>query len=152
MKRFKFRLEAVEKVRKRNEEDAIRALAEARRRLSDLVAKGEGLQAGLQASLERRERLGEQPTSAAAFVIEDDFIAGNKLRIAQLAIQVQKARKAVEKATRFFLHARRQLHVITTLREREQEAFRREQQKLEQKRVDEMVTMRSARMGQEESA
>jgi flagellar export protein FliJ len=152
MKRFKFRLETVEKVRKRNEEEAMSALVEARRRLSELVAKGEALQSGLEQALVRREQLGSRPTGAGAFLVEDDFIAGNKLRIAQLAIQVQKAQRAVEKAQRFFLHARRQLHVIVTLREREYEAFKKEQQRLEQKRVDEMVTMRSGRMQQEESA
>lgn len=145
MKRFKFRLEAVEKVRKRTEEEAMRVLADARKRLMDLISQGEAQKTALDSALLRREKLGESPTTPATFLVEDDFIAGTKFRIAQIAQQVLKAQKGVEKATRFFLHARKQLHVITTLREREFETFKKEQQRLEQKRVDEMVVMRAGR-------
>jgi flagellar export protein FliJ len=151
MKRFKFRLEAVEKVRKKNEEDAMRVLSDARRRLSDLVARGEEQQQALQSALNRREKLGLSPTAPAEYHTEEDFIVGTKFRIAQIAQQILKAQKGVEKATRFFIHARRQLHVITTLREREHEAFRKEQQRREQKSIDEMVVMRSNRERMEEA-
>lgn len=123
----------------------MRVLADARRRLMDLVAHGESQKIALEAALLRREKLGETPIGPASFLMEDDFIVGTKFRIAQIAQQVIKAQKGVEKATRFFLHARKQLHVITTLREREFEIFKKEQQRLEQKRVDEMVVMRAGR-------
>ncbi|MFN7685940.1 MAG: flagellar export protein FliJ [Oligoflexia bacterium] len=145
MKRFKFRLEAVQKIRKRNEEEAMRVLADARHRLSELLKHGESLQRAVEAALIRKESLGAEPVSGAAFKIEEDFIAGSKLRIAQLAIRVSKAQRAVEKAMRFFIHARRQLHVIETLREREFEAFKRQVQKREQKEMDDLVTMRAGR-------
>lgn len=144
MKRFKFRLEAVEKVRKRGEEEALRVLGDARRRLQEVIEQGEALKKALDASLERRELLGKNPVSAAEFAIEEGFISGTKLRIANLTHAFAKAQRGVEKATRFYLHARRQLHVITTLREREHEAFRKDQLKREQKAIDEMVVMRAA--------
>lgn len=152
MKRFKFRLEAVEKVRKRNEEDAMRVLADARRRLSELVTQGEKLTTALDAAAARKEDLGRNTVNSAQFAIEEDFIAGTKLRIAQLAPAVSRAKNGVEKATRFFLHARRQLHVITRLRERDLEAFNREQSKREQKEIDEMVVMRANRTAVEDTA
>ena len=151
MKRFKFRLEAVEKVRKRNEEDAMRVLADARRRLGELVAQGEKLTHALDVAAARKQELGRNSSNSSQFAIEEDFIAGTKLRIAQLAPAVARAQKGVEKATRFFLHARRQLHVISTLRERELEAFKREQSKREQKEIDDMVVMRANRNAVEEA-
>ena len=143
MKRFKFRLEAVEKVRKRNEEEAMRVLADARRRLGELLSQGEKLTSALDAAAARKQALTKNISNSAQFAIEEDFIAGTKLRIAQLAQSVSRAQRGVEKATRFFLHARRQLHVITTLKERELDAFKREQSKREQKEIDDMVVMRA---------
>jgi len=129
----------------------MRVLADARRRLGELVAQGEKLTTALDAAAARKQELGRNSSNSSQFAIEEDFIAGTKLRIAQLAPAVARAQKGVEKATRFFLHARRQLHVITTLRERDGEAFNREQAKREQKEIDDMVVMRANRAAVEEA-
>ncbi len=145
MKRFKFRLEAVETIRKRREEDALLELSRAKSELQSILDRKAALESDLSDALSRRESLGITPVGADAFAMEEAFISGLKRRIRQAEQHAQRAARFVERATRIFLHARRDLHVIETLREREQEEFRREQGRMEMKEADELSSLRAAR-------
>jgi len=139
-------LEAVEKLRKRKEDDALTALGEARRVLKSITDEKERLHNDLQNSLIRREKLGSIPTTPEAFQMEELFISGTRLRINRTVVQEHRATRAVERATRVYLHAKREVMVMETLREREFEEFKREVALKERKEQDDLAIMRAGRL------
>lgn len=151
MKKFKFRFEAVEKVRKSREQDTLRALAKAQDVLRMEKNKKEKLKSELEKSLMRRERLGMDPVGPSAFKTEEDFILGAKQRILQNEQAILRATKSVEKAMKNYLSARRLTRMMEVLREKALAAYRDEQRKIEQKRLDDLYTMRF-RLQQKECA
>lgn len=150
MRRFRFRFESVEKYRKNIENDALRALAETQRALQAKKQHKDSLFRALGDALARRETLASQSVSCAHFQIEDDFIAGTKVRIVQADQAIKKAMKVVERAMQAYLHARRQTRMMEVLREKELEKFKLELAKQEQKRLDDLYIMRAA-MAKEEA-
>ncbi len=150
MRKFRFRLEVVLKLRKSREESALRALADAQRRHQEELGRKRELLAALDGSLARREGYGARATDIAAFRTEQDFINGTKQRIIQAEQAIVRAMRGVEKALRTYLAARRQTRAMEVLHDNEYAEFRKEQAKLEQKRLDDLALMR-ARL-KEESA
>jgi flagellar export protein FliJ len=144
MKRFKFRFEAVEKVRKTREKESLRALGAAQRELLAARARKDSLVSALQGSLLRRERLGQEAVSPTAYVLETDFIQGTKARIIQSEQGITRAQRGVEKAMRVYLLALRQLRAIENLREKMFAEFKRAKAKKEQKESDDLTLMRQA--------
>lgn len=145
-KKFRFRFESVEKVRKLREDEALRALAAAQRAFQDAVSRRARLGERLRLSLERRESLGGasgQAIATAPFRLENDFIAGTKQRIIQAEQGILRARRGVEKALKVYLNARRQTKVIETLREKDYAEYRKAMAKKEQKDLDDLYVMRA---------
>lgn len=145
MRRFRFRFEAVERVRRARESEALRALAEAQGRYQEALSHKKNLVGQLSDALARRELLGSEPTRVMAFLTENDFISGTKQRIIQSDQAIVRATRGVEKALRSYLAAKRQLRVIETLRERHFSDFKRELAKREQKVLDDIYTTRAGR-------
>lgn len=143
MKRFKFRFESVEKVRKMREDEALAALGAAQRKLQGEINAKNSLLATLADALLRRENLGREGTSIQAFRTEDAYIQGTKQRIIQADQAILRATRIVEKAMQRYLGARRNKRMIETLRERDQEEFRKAKAKWEQKQSDDMAVMRA---------
>lgn len=125
------------------EDAALRALGEAQRVFQSAVARKQAFSRELENALIRRERLGEQPIGAQAFLLENDFISGTKQRIIQSEQAIFRASKGVEKALRNYLHARRQTRAIEVLREKHFAEFKKELAKQEQKRVEDLYVMRA---------
>src|SRR5262245_46098109 len=119
MRKFRFRFETVLKARKTKEEDALRALGAAQRAYQEELSRKAALLKRLEESLIRRERLGIEPVGAVDFQLEQDFIVGTKQRLIKQDQAIFRASKAVEKALRAFLHARRQTTMMETLREKD---------------------------------
>ncbi len=142
MKKFRFKLASVEKVRRTREEEALRLLAQAQNEYQKLLRVKESMLEAIQISLLRREELGREPIPSVAFQIENEFIAGTKLRAAHLDQKIFKAQKNIEKAMRNYLLARRQTRMIEVLREREYEKFKIEVKRKETKLLDELSMMR----------
>jgi flagellar FliJ protein len=143
MRRFRFRFSAVERVRKIREDEALRAFGLAQQVLGSAQARKEHLQAELADAMLRRERLGiTLAVPASLFALETDYIMGHRQRLVQQEQAITRARRGVEKALRAYLLARRQTRVIERLRERDQEEFRRELSKREQKVLDDQTSMR----------
>src|SRR4051812_45012657 len=119
MAKFIFRFETVLKVRKSREDETMRALGVAQRaHQANLSRKGE-LFAELERSLIRRENLAERPTSIEAFLLEQSHIDGTKQRIVQCEQAIMRSNKAVEKALRAFIAARKQTRMMETLKEKD---------------------------------
>jgi flagellar export protein FliJ len=149
MKRFRFKFEAVERVRRIREEEALRALAQAQRQYQLALDHKANLQNELENALIRRESLGQQAVSVIAFHTEQDFINGTKQRIIQAEHMISRAARQVEKMLRTYLHTRKQLKTIEMLREKAFSEYKAERQKYEQKQLDDLNIMR-ARFGGEE--
>ena len=150
-KRFKFRFEAVERVRRSQEDEALRLLAQAQRVFQAALDHKAGLLERLRLSLERRETLGEagkEAVPATPFRLENAFIAGTKQRIIQADQAILRARRGVEKALRGFLHARRQTRIVESIREKDFAEYRKALQQREQKELDDLYVMR-ARMSRD---
>jgi flagellar FliJ protein len=76
-------------------------------------------------------------------MLESDFIAGQKIRIVQAEVAIQRSKRAVEKALRNYLHAKRQTRVIEMIREKRFAEYKLERAKHLQKEMDDVSTMRN---------
>jgi flagellar export protein FliJ len=146
MRKFLFRFATVLRARKAREEECLRALGQAQQQFQLELERKRALQGALADSLLRREQLGsDAPASPLEFRMEHDFITGTKQRLIQQEQAIVRATRAVEKALRAYLMARRQTKMIETLRDREYAEHRKREQKREQREMDELTVMRSAR-------
>jgi flagellar export protein FliJ len=151
MKKFRFRFETLERVRRSRENDALRVLGEAQRRFQQERLRKENLVNELNRSLERREELGAVLRAPVEFQLETEYISGTKQRIIQADQAILRASRGVEKALRAYLTARRATKALELLREKDYAAFRKALAKQEQKDLDDLYVMRS-RMNKENVA
>ncbi len=142
-KRFRFRLQAVENVRKQRENEQLRLLALAQRKYQEALQHRAILQNTLDESLVRREKLGENSTPILVFQIENENITGLKQNITKADLAILRTRKGVEKALREFLNARRQTRAIEILREKDFAEFKTMLKKKEQKELEDLYVMRA---------
>lgn len=148
MKKFNFRFEAVEKVRKSHEDTALRALGAAQQELLLATSNQDLLKSKLNFALLRREKLANQLTKVLSFKIEEDFITGTKQRIIQAQQAILRAKRKVEKALSHYLKMRRQTRMMEVLREKAYADYKNESSRQEQKALDDLYIMR-ARMPKE---
>jgi flagellar export protein FliJ len=144
MRRFKFRFEAVEKVRRNREQQVLRLLGGAQRDLDAAKTRKIRLEQKLEEALKARELLGRTPVSAHEFALAEQFIRGTHQRIGQAEQGILRAQRALEKATRVYLLARRQLKAIETLREKHLVEWKRARAKKEQSVLEDLITTRTA--------
>ncbi|MCM2277237.1 MAG: flagellar export protein FliJ [Oligoflexia bacterium] len=143
MRKFRFKLETVLKQRKTREEDCLRALGAAQRAYQEQLNRRARLLEDLAVAHRRRESLGREPVGAVAFKLEDDFIVGTQQRIVQQEQAIFRASKAVAKALRGYLDARKASRMLELLREKEYAEYRKARAKWEQKQLDDLVVMRA---------
>ncbi len=147
MKKFRFKFDSVLKVRKSEEESALRALGAAQRAHQEELRKKEKVAKDLSNALLRRENLGTEstrtPIDILPFRMENEFITGLKQRLIQADHAIMRASRGVEKALRAFLIARRKTRMMETLYERDLAEFRRERAKYEQHQLDDLNIMRA---------
>lgn len=141
-KKFRFRLEAVEKVRRAKEQEALRALAHAQAKFQEALRAKQALIDETNLALRRRDALAATPRTILAYQLENEFIVGNKQRMVQADQAIFRARKFVEKALRDVIVAKRALRAIEMLREKAFEEFKLEVRKAEQKRMEDLYASR----------
>lgn len=141
-RKFKFRLEAVERVRRAKEQDALRALAYAQARYQETLQIKHRLMVETETALARREALAKTAQPVLSYQLENEFITGNKQRILQSDQAITRARKFVEKALREVITAKRALKGIELLREKAFLEFKTALRKKEQKDLEEIYTSR----------
>lgn len=147
MKKFHFRLEAVERHRKLQEQDKQVALA----RNLEKMRKTEGrlLDVDMKEVQARREfaSLGSpgrhDKVNASDFWLLDQFIRGQKVRRLDLKQQLQIDEQSVSNAYREFLHARQQKKIMEKLREKKMMQFKEEARKHDSRAQDEQYVMRA---------
>jgi flagellar export protein FliJ len=141
-KKFRFRLEAVEKVRRAKEQETLRALAHAQAKYRDTLLAKQALMEETNVALARRDSLAATSQTIVAYQLETEFIVGNKQRMIQSDQAIFRARKFVEKALRETLIAKRALRAIEMLREKAYAEFKIEVRKKEQKELEDLYTSR----------
>ncbi len=142
MSRFTFRFEALLKVRKIRQDEALASLGAAQRAHQEALVHKQSLVDALSAALLRREKLGEEPVGIQAFHLEQDFIGGTKARIIRAEQGIVRTTRGVEKALRAYLFARKQARMIEVLEERARKQFKEERAVKERKELDELMIMR----------
>lgn len=141
-KKFRFRLEAVEKVRRAKEQEMLRALASAQAKYQEMLDAKQELMNETDAALLRRDSLAEKSQPVLAYQLETEFIVGNKQRMIAADHAIFRARKFVEKALREVIAAKRAVKAIETLREKAFLEFKTEVRKKEQKDLEELYVSR----------
>jgi len=142
MRKFHFRFEAVEKLRKNQEQRALQEFAASQREYFACVRAKENLLNELENALVTREKLADNWTSASLYQLQDSYIFGVKRSIGRSEQAIIKAHKKLQKAMKTFLDARRNLKKIEHLKEKDLLNYKQERTKYEQKRLDELTTMR----------
>jgi flagellar protein FliJ len=139
MKRFKFKFSVLLDTRKKVENLALSVYSDKQRLYRFELIKKAKLVSELQAALTRRESLGSQPVTAAAFKSEQEFIEGLKQKIIQADHAIFKSNREVEKSFRRYLDAKKKTRTIELIYEKDHAAFKKALLKKLQKDLDEMI-------------
>jgi flagellar export protein FliJ len=141
-KRFRFRLEAVEQVRKAKEQEALRALSHAQAKYQAALKEKRDLLDETDRAFSRRDQLTQTAQPVLAYQIENEFIVGNAQRMIQVDQAIFRARKFVEKALREVIVAKRAVRALELLREKAYAEFKTALRKREQKELEEIYVSR----------
>ena len=141
-KKFRFRLEAVEKVRRAKEQETLRVLAAAQIKYQEALNHKQRLMEETHAALLRRENLATTSQPVLAYQLENEFINGNKMRILQADQAIFRVRKTVEKALKEVILAKRAVKALEKLREKAYAEYKTEVRKYEQKQTEELYVSR----------
>jgi flagellar FliJ protein len=145
MKKFQFRLEAVERHRKLQEQEKQVLLA---RKLEAMRAtEGRLLDMDMKEVQARRDFAGlgspGKANKSSDFWLLDQFICGQKVRRIDLKGQLEVEEQDVGNAFREFLQARQKKKIMEKLREKKMSQFREEARKIETRSQDEQYVMRN---------
>ncbi len=147
MKKFQFRLEAVERHRKLQEQEKQVKLAQSMGRLRATEAKL--LELDMKEVQARREFAGlgapgrHASVKASDFWLLDQFISGQKVRRVDLKQVLEINEQDVGNCYREFLHARQQKMIMEKLREKKMRQFKEEARRHELRAQDEQYVMRA---------
>jgi flagellar FliJ protein len=152
MRKFRFRLEALERHRKLQEQERQVWLSKCLEKLRNTQKKL--LQLDTKEVEARREFAGLgtsiEMVSPAKFWMLDQFIKGQKVRRVELKQQIEMQEQEFTQAYRDFLKARQQRKIMEKLREKKEAQFVEEFRRHEMQQQDELYTMR-ARLANGES-
>ncbi len=141
-KKFRFRLTAVESVRRAKEQETLRALAQAQRKYQEAIQAKIALLEDNDRALNRRQALASTAQSVVSYQLETEFITGNHQRMIQSDQAIFRSRKFVERALREVILAKRAVKAIEILREKAFMEFKTELRKKEQKDLEEIYVSR----------
>ncbi len=142
---FSFRLEALLRYRAHRKERAETALGRARKQLLQATEALESLQARLREASEDIQGSLKGRTSAEALKNHVDFVSGLEGRIRTQEREVLGRREEVQSRTRDLLECTREVRVVEKLEERDYQAWLLEEQRREQKVLDETAVIRHGR-------
>ncbi len=141
MKRYKFKLEAVLKLRKFKEENIKLELGKINQeidRIEHEIAKQKQDIADGYASQEAILKEGSDSRAVSFFPM---FLDGKKAHIEKLQNELWIWRKKYEAKRDELTHARGEVKVMESLKEKDMLAFKKEQSKLENKKIEDIVHM-----------
>lgn len=142
---FVFRLEAVLKQRRRQEEEAARALAEEQRKQRDMIARIAQIQeerAVAQARMLEQESAGIR---AAEFLLNRQYIDSLTAGIRQSRTDLEAIRADVLKKQTALMRASKRRRMLETLKDKAEQAYISEMNRREALALDEFAVLRTAR-------
>jgi len=143
MAKFKFQLEAVEKVRTQKEQKMLEELAVSQRAYQAKIDEKKNLLNKKQEAFIQSNELVSKDASINDIRILDEYIVGLKQQIIRADQAIVRSRRFVDQAMRHYLAARRELKMVDKLKEHAFEEFKIEQNRDEQKQLDDLITMRA---------
>jgi len=143
MKKFRFKLESLETLKKKLQEQSLRNLGDARRKYKEAVDHRNHLVELLNDALLRRENLGLVKTPVSGFITENELISGLKVRIGYASQEIFRRQKYVEIAMLKYLKALKEVKKFESLRDRDYKAYKKQVLKWREKQFDDLMIMRS---------
>jgi flagellar FliJ protein len=143
MAKFKFHLEAVEKVRTQKEQKMLEELSLCQRVYQEKIRVKRDLLAKKQESFSSKNELVSRDSSINEIRLVEDYIEGLKHQLIRADQAIVRSRRFLDQAMRNYILARRERMMIDRLKEKALEEFRIEQSRLEQKNLDDLITMRT---------
>jgi flagellar FliJ protein len=143
MAKFKFKLDTVEKVRLGKEQKMLEELSLSQRAYQEKITVKKELLAKKQASFLNKNELASRDASINDIRLLEDYIVGLKQHILRADQAIIRSRRFLDQAMRNYILARRERMMIDRLKEKALEEFKVEESRLSQKRLDDLITMRS---------
>jgi len=143
MARFQFQLQAVEKVRTQKEQKMLEELSISQQKYQEKISKKKQLLNKKLESFTHKNELVSRDASINEIRLIEEYITGLKQNIIRADQEIIRARRFLDQAMRQYIHARRERMMIDRLKEKAMTEFKVEQNRLEQKQLDDLITMRS---------
>jgi flagellar FliJ protein len=143
MAKFQFQLQTVEKVRVKKEQKMLEELSVSQAKFQEKIANKKALLQKKQDAFVRKNELASRDASINEIRLLEDFITGLKQNIIRADQEIIRSRRFLEQAMRQYIHARRERMMIDRLKEKAVAEFKIEQNRLEQKELDDLITMRA---------
>lgn len=143
MAKFQFQLQAVEKVRLQKEQKMLEELSISQQKYQEKISEKKVLLNKKQESFIRKNELASRDASINEIRLIEEYIVGLKQSIIRADQAIIRSRRFLEQAMRQYVHARRERMMIDRLKEKALEEFKVEQGRLEQKQLDDLITMRA---------
>jgi flagellar FliJ protein len=143
MAKFKFQLEAVEKVRTQKEQKMLEELSIAQKNYLQKIEDKKALLAKKQNAFIQKNELVSRDSSVNEIRLVEEYIVGLKAGLVRADQAIIRSRRFLEQAMRQYIQARKEKMMVDKLKEKALEEFEMEQSRLEQKRLDDLITMRA---------
>jgi flagellar FliJ protein len=143
MAKFKFQLESVEKFRIRREQEMLEALSSAQRDYLSKISAKRDLLAKKQVAFEQKNELASRDASINEIRLSEDHISGIKHNIERADRAIIRSRRFLDQAMRAYIRARKERMMIDRLKEKAFEEFKVARARLEQKNLDDLISMRA---------
>jgi flagellar FliJ protein len=143
MAKFKFQLEAVEKVRTQKEQKMLEELSVAQRNYQEKIAEKRAILAKKQTAFVEKAELASRDASINEIRLLDEYLIGLKYQLVRADQAIVRSRRFLDQGMRNYINARKERMMIDQLKEKAFGEFRLEQGRLEQKNLDDLITMRA---------
>ncbi len=143
MAKFKFHLEAVEKVRTQKEQKMLEELSLCQRVYQEKIRVKRDLLTKKQDTFASKNELVSRDSSINEIRLLEDYIDGLKHQLIRADQAIVRSRRFLDQAMRNYILARRERMMIDRLKEKALEEFKLEQSRLQQKNLDDLITMRT---------
>ena len=142
---FSFRFEALLRYRLHSKERAEIELGRARKGLSQARETVEALQNRRRETGEELQQALKSRTSAYLLQSHADFVSGLEGRILAQEAEVERCKEDVRDRVKVVLERTREVQMVEKLEERDRQAWLQEEQRKEQKTLDEIAVIRHGR-------
>jgi flagellar FliJ protein len=143
MAKFKFQLETVEKVRLQKEQKMLEELSLNQLAYQEKIAAKKALLTKKQDAFVSKNEMISRAVSVNDIVLLEDYITGLKQQIIRADQAIIRSRRFLDQAMKHYIFARRERMMIDRLKEKALEEFKVSESRLQQKLLDDLITMRA---------